>query len=370
MRIGIDARFYGVIGKGLGRYASELIAALERADQTNEYVIFLRKENFDDYAPKNPRFTKALADFPWYGVAEQLRFPALLDRHRLDLAHFPHFNVPILYRKPFVVTVHDLILLSHPSARATTLGPVAFAVKFFFYRRIIASALRRARRVLTVSDYTKNEILRHFPSVRQDKIDVTRIAAGSVPVSPDKQRPASPPFALYVGNAYPHKNLDRLFRAFRLMRMQRPEFTLTLVGDRDYFSSRLEADAQRGGYADNVRFFGRATEQELTKLYATASLYVFPSLCEGFGIPPLEAMAAGVPVASSNATAMPEILGDAALFFDPTDERAMADAMLRLASDESLRIELARRGSEQTKRYSWDACASQTLAAYASALRQ
>src|SRR5258708_3370943 len=117
MRIGIDARFYGSVGKGLGRYTSELISHLEKIDNGNDYVIFLRASNFKSYVPKNPRFTKVLAEFPWYTWSEQVRYPKLLNSHMLDLMHFPHFNVPFFYRKPFVVTVHDLILLSHPTTR-------------------------------------------------------------------------------------------------------------------------------------------------------------------------------------------------------------------------------------------------------------
>ncbi|MFC1639085.1 glycosyltransferase, partial [Patescibacteria group bacterium] len=123
MKIGIDARFYGSLGKGLGRYVSELIAGLERLDRDNEYVVFLRRENYDEYEPQAPNFSKRLAEIPWYGWREQLLLPGLLKRERLDLMHFTHFNVPLLYRRPFVVTVHDLILLQHPTTRASTLGP-------------------------------------------------------------------------------------------------------------------------------------------------------------------------------------------------------------------------------------------------------
>ncbi|MEK9151989.1 MAG: glycosyltransferase, partial [Patescibacteria group bacterium] len=173
MRIGIDARFYGTIGKGLGRYVSELIRRLEEVDRDNEYLIFLRQANWDAYAPGNPRFRKVLAEFPWYGWSEQLWYPLWLKRFRIDLMHFPHFNVPFLYRRPFVVTIHDLILLSHPTPRATTLGPMLYRIKYAAYWLVIGRAVRDARAILTVSMYSKNEILRQFPAAGKKEITVT-----------------------------------------------------------------------------------------------------------------------------------------------------------------------------------------------------
>ena len=118
MLIGIDARFYGSIGKGLGRYTQKLIENLEKTDQENRYVVFLRKENFDEYQPQNPNFKKVLADYRWYSFAEQLFFPRLLRKYNFDFVHFPHFNVPLLYRKKFIMTIHDLILIHFPTHRS------------------------------------------------------------------------------------------------------------------------------------------------------------------------------------------------------------------------------------------------------------
>src|SRR3990167_7089110 len=172
MRIGIDARFYGSVGKGLGRYTEKLIEHLETLDTANDYVIFLRRENFDEYAPKNPRFRKVLADYPWYGFLEQLVFPILLLRFRLDLVHFPHFNVPVLYPKRFIVTIHDLILLRYPTIQNTTRAALFYRIKFAVYRLVIASAVRRAEHIITVSRFTEQDILIRYPSA-QGNISVT-----------------------------------------------------------------------------------------------------------------------------------------------------------------------------------------------------
>ncbi|KKQ79694.1 MAG: mannosyltransferase B-like protein, partial [Candidatus Moranbacteria bacterium GW2011_GWD2_38_7] len=149
MKIGIDARFYGSIGKGLGRYTQKLIQHLEHIDKENHYVVFLRKENFDDYQPFNKNFEKVLADYAWYTFAEQLFFPLLLNKQKLDLMHFPHFNVPLLYSGRFVLTIHDLILTHFPTIRATMLNPVFYWFKYVAYKLAISSALWRAKKIIT-----------------------------------------------------------------------------------------------------------------------------------------------------------------------------------------------------------------------------
>ena len=165
MRIGIDARFYGPVGKGLGRYTEKLVGYLERvADPDDEFFVFLRKENFDVYVPGNPRFRKVLADYPWYSISEQIFFPFLLRKYRLDVMHFPHFNVPILYERPFVVTIHDLILLRFPTVRNTTRSRLTYKMKYLAYRLVIATAIRRAKVILTVSRFTERDILTAFPT--------------------------------------------------------------------------------------------------------------------------------------------------------------------------------------------------------------
>jgi glycosyltransferase involved in cell wall biosynthesis len=369
MRIGIDARFYGITGKGLGRYASELISGLERVDHDNDYVVFLRRANFDDYRPRNPRFSKALAEFPWYGWREQLLFPLLLKRFRLDLMHFCHFNVPLLYRGPFVVTVHDLILLSHPTPRATTLGPLLFRMKYAGYRLVIRRALASSRRVIAVSNHTKKEIVRNFPGIDPGKIEVTYEACGSRFNRPAERtgRTAGiePPFMLYVGNAYPHKNLERLIEAFTRFRSSGfNDWKLVLVGGSDYFYDRLGRESRKAGRSENVVFYGRAEDEDLAPLYDTASFYIFPSLCEGFGLPPLEAMCRNLPVASSSASCLPEILGDAAVYFNPEDASDMVKTMKKLAGDPELRRRLTELGKIQAAKYDWGSCAKSTLDIY------
>ncbi len=383
MRIGIDARFYGSLGKGLGRYTEKLIEHLELLDQENEYVVFLRQENFDEYIPKNHRFTKRVAQYSWYGFSEQLLFVVMLYRFSFDLVHFPHFNVPVLYRKAFVVTIHDLILVHYPTIRNTTRLALLYKVKFLVYRYVIASAIRRARHIITVSEFTKQDIMREYPGAR-GRVTVTYEAADSfcqyshprdekklferlwlreIPPTLDDGKTVSrdilKKYFLYVGNAYPHKNLPVLFAAARAF----PEYKLVLVGKDDFFYQKLQKQAQDEGLS-NVLFVGFLTDHELSSLYRFAQCYIFPSLYEGFGLPPLEAMTRGTVVVASDRGSLPEILGEAAWYFDPTDEQSLVESLRLLESDVDKKQVLRQLGYRQVAQYSFHDMVTATLSIY------
>jgi glycosyltransferase involved in cell wall biosynthesis len=373
MKIGIDARFYGKLGKGLGRYTQQLVKHLEMIDDANEYVIFLRRENFDEYTPSRENFTKVLADIPWYGIAEQTEFPILLRKHRLDLVHFPHFNVPVCAKKPFVVTVHDLILLRHSTHEASTLPRWLYRWKFFVYKRVLARCLRRAGHILTVSEFSKQDLLLHFPFLKEEDITVTYQANFSLEKTKNERqkiedKEEEKPYLLYAGNAYPHKNLPRLIRAF--LSLHRKDYILVLVGKKDAFYEKIRReflDAERKGW---VKFLGEVSDDNLDRLYRGARGYVFASLFEGCGLPPLEAMARGIPVMSSNTTSMPEILGDAPIYCDPMRESSIADAIRTLLDDEEVRSKCIDMGYAQVRGYSWEILAKETLTAYRRAIKQ
>ncbi len=410
MRIGIDARFFGPIGKGLGRYTEKLIENLERLDRENDYFIFLRKANFDDYKPQNGNFKKVLADYRWYSLAEQIRFPRLLKKYKLDLAHFPHFNVPLFYRGKFVVTIHDLILLHFPTVRASTLGPYIFWFKFLLYRFVIRSALIRAKMIVAVSEFTKKDILENYKKIPEQKILVTYEACEErflqSPYDDEKileRYGIMKPYLIYVGNAYPHKNLERLVLAFGEIeknissdspplekggkggfenpnssykslvdatpaRINSPfskgrELKLVLVGNEDYFYRRLKEFVEEKEIK-NVIFAGYVPDHDLDTVYSNAEIFVWPSLYEGFGLPPLEAMAKGVPVASSDHPCMKEILGESAYYFNGRKKREIVEALKKVLEDNELRKKLIAGGREQVKKYDWRRMAEKTLATY------
>lgn len=368
MRIGIDARFFGSLGKGLGRYTERLITYLERLAPGDEFVIFLRRENWDDYTPTSAHFTKQLADFRWYSLAEQRAMPALVRSAGIDLMHYPHFNVPILAPTPFIVTIHDLILTHFPTRRATTLGPLTYWVKQQAYRVTLSRAVSRATHILTVSNFTKQDIQQYF-GYDPKKVTVTYEAVDAFPqpatddASFVQRAGIRGRYLLYVGNAYPHKNLEQFITFLKALPAKHADLSLVVVCKPDYFLDRFRKQVHDAGLSARVLFPGYVDDATLGALYRTAYAYVFPSLYEGFGLPPLEAMAQGTPVFSSNAACMPEVLGDAALYFKPKDTRGMLAALERL-EDPAFRARLVIAGQRWVQRYSWRALAEQTLAVY------
>ena len=360
MRIGIDARFYGSVGKGLGRYTERLVHELEKIDTENTYFIFLCPENFDEYQPTSLNFTKVLTRSHWYSIAEQLVYPWQLYAKRLDLMHFPHFNVPLLYRGSLIMTLHDLILFHYPTEKATTKSSWQYWLKFHLYRFVLAQALHHAKRIITVSNFTKKDIEQNYPGV-SSKIVVTKEAteAFCYCTSESSSRAILKPYVLYVGNAYPHKNLE----IFLSVAKHFPDYEFVLVGKEDFFYKRL-MEQIRTQSIENIVLVGYVSDQELGGLYRYASAYVFPSLYEGFGLPPLEAMQYGTPVLASNRGSLPEILGEAALYFDPEKEDELCAQLDRLIRDDQLRQSLRQKGFAQVARYSWVRMAEQTLQEY------
>lgn len=378
MRIGIDARFYGPVGKGLGRYTQKLIENLEKisaggglaSGEDHQYFIFLKKDNFDDYKPKNKNFKKILANYRWYTFGEQLKFPRLLNKYKLDLVHFPHFNVPLFYFGRFVVTIHDLILIHFPTRRNSTLSPFLYWLKFLAYKIVIKSAIYRSKKVIAVSEFTKKDILKIYKKIVGDKIVVTYEACDDYcMLSPNKDREILSrygiiePYLIYVGNVYPHKNPERLVLAFKILEESGKKINLVFVGGEDYFYLRLKkfiAERQ----VNNVLFAGFVPDHELDVIFHNALAYVRPSLYEGFELPPLEAMAKGVPVLSSSHACALEILGDSALYFNPEDVHDIVRAVELIISDKPMRQNLIERGYNQVKKYNWKIMARETLKIY------
>jgi glycosyltransferase involved in cell wall biosynthesis len=381
MRIGIDARFYGSLGKGLGRYTEKLIEQLEYLDRENEYLVFLLPENFTEYEPHNPRFRKVLVHSVWYSFSEQFLFPLVLLFSRLDIMHFPHFNVPLLYLKKFVVTIHDLILLHYPTLQNTTRSKLLYKLKFLAYRLVITSAIARAEHIITVSHFTEKDILLEYPQARK-KISVTYEAADPFCqfLLPEKERElfsrinllsdstpdsvTAKPYCLYVGNAYPHKNLE----AFLALAPQFPAHAFVLVGKEDYFYTRLK-EKVREQKIQNIVFAGFVGDGELGSLYRHARCYIFPSLYEGFGLPPLEAMARGVPVLASTRGSLPEILSEAAFYFDPHTVKSLQEKLTLVLENESMRQEKIVRGYARVNEFSFKRMAQVTLELYSRCIK-
>lgn len=377
MKIGIDARFFGTPGKGLGRYTEKLVHCLEELDTENTYEVFLYGESFDEYQPKSPRFTKIKVPYRWYGFGEQFLYPFFLLRRHLDIMHFPHFNVPLFYRKSFVVTIHDLILLHYPTQKASTHHSFWYQCKYFFYLRVIRSAIKRAKAVFTVSRFTHQDVVSFYPEA-ESKMTVTLEGVDQVCVwTPPAKRQEilvqywqkagkdpDRPYILYVGNSYPHKNLE----VFLILAKAEPSVDIILVGKQDYFYERFGEQIQKEGLT-NIYLIGGVPDTHLAILYQGARGYVFPSLYEGFGLPPLEAMQHTTPALVSNRGSLPEIVGRAALIADPEDEEAFVKAYRILLSDEGRRKELIQAGIHWASNFRWEKMAEATKDVYTKGVR-
>ncbi|HZT84233.1 MAG TPA: glycosyltransferase family 1 protein [Gaiellaceae bacterium] len=357
MKIGIDARNDGT---GVGRYTFSLVRELAGIDQENEYVLFLNSKRFTTLPPPGPNFRTVEAAIPWFTVREQLQLPRLVARERLDLVHYPHLTVPLLCRTPFVVTLHDLNYLD-PEATARRAALRAA------YRLELAKA-RRARRLIAVSEHTRDWVVRKL-RVKRARITVTYEGADTPLVEPDlgvlARHGLDGAYFLYVGAAYPYKNLARLIDAVAMLG---GGHRLVLAGDHEEFGAPLRERAAAAGVAGRVVFTGPVSEAELAALYRGALAYAFVSLSEGFGLPGLEAMAAGVPVVAARAGSLPEVYGDAARYCDPLDAESIAAALAEVASDEQLRTRLVARGRQRAGEFTWRRTAEQTLAVYREAL--
>lgn len=377
-KIGIDARFYGPKGKGLGRYVQKLIENLEKidGDSDRQYFVFLRKSNFESYVPQKSNFKKIIADYSWYSFSEQSKFPFFLRKFNLDLMHFCHFNVPLLYRKNFVVTIHDLILFHYPTIRNTTLNRYFYFLKLMAYQKVIRSAALRSQKIIAVSQFTKEDVVNNL-HIEKEKIFVTHEGCDwSCVYSSSSQSEhvlrdygIIKPYLLYIGNAYPHKNLERLCLAFRQVQSSYSDLQLVLVGEKDFFYQRLQQYIKKEGI-ENVVLTGFVADQQLDVIYKEALLYVFPSLYEGFGLPPLEALAKRTPVISSDRTSMPEVLGSGALYFDPQQVQSISDAIIQGISSEELRKDIVEKGVARLEKFSWEEMAKKTRNVYIGCLEK
>lgn len=361
MKIVIDARLYSQ--SGVGRYIKKLISHLARLDKKTKYIVYLIKEDFSSFKSPGKNFEKRLVDMPWHSLREQILLPFLLIKEKPDLVHFPYFSVPIFYPGEFVVTIHDLTIDHFETGRASTHNLFFYKLKRLAYKIVMRRALKKAKKVIVVSQATKKEIVDHY-QIDPKRIIVTYEAAEfKVRPRPSEKSLISPSYLLYVGNAYPHKNLERLFKVFNLLKSQFSRLKLVLVGQKDFFYRRLEKSLS-ASQKKGIVFFGFADDRQLANLYTHALAFVFPSLMEGFGLPGLEAMTAGCPVLASDIPVLREVYGGAVLYFDPENIDDMAEKISQAVNNKDLRERLEKLGFEQVRKYSWGRMAKETLEIY------
>jgi glycosyltransferase involved in cell wall biosynthesis len=370
MRIGIDAR--KLHDFGIGTYIRNLLRHLGRLDAETEYVLFCRPGDLS-LAPVFGDNFRAVAEASRpYSFREQIAIPRDVRRARLDLFHAPHYVLPPLTPGRLVVTIHDCIHLMFPQYLPNRLAHV-------YARASMWSAARRAARVLTVSESSKRDILRFFDL---DPAKITVIYNGiderfsQPPAEDDVERVRTRyqldrPFVLYAGNVKPHKNLERVIDAFhRVRRAGLDELRLVIIGDEISKHLGLRRAVHRHMLHKHVRFLGFVPDDTLAVLYRLAAVFVFPSLYEGFGLPPLEAMASGTPVVTSNVSSLPEVVGTAAILVDPYDPQAIADGIVRVVGDQSLRAQLSARGLTRVQEFSWARSVARVHAIYREVLQE
>ncbi len=361
MKIAIDARESGT---STGRYIDKLIEYLHRLKPAYDIIILTKQHRIDFIKAVAPNFTVVESPFREFTFGEQLGFKKQLKRLKLDLVHFGMVQQPVFYHGKVVTTMHDLttVRFRNPSKNF-----VIFTIKQQIYKWVNKRAARKSKRVIVPSEYVKQDVVA-YTKIKPGKITVTYEAGDKIMERPEPLLPlVDKSFVMYVGRPTPHKNIKRLVQAFILLKDSHPELRLVLVGKTDDNYRQLASWVERKKIK-NVMLTDFVTEGELRWLYEHCQAYVFPSLSEGFGLPGLEAMAHGCPVISSNATCLPEIYKDGALYFDPLKPAHMAEQIARVLDDPRLARNLIIEGSVVVKQYSWRRMAEQTLDIYSQVL--
>jgi len=356
-KIGIDGRLWNE--SGVGRYIRNLVNGIDLLKTTDSYIIFLTKDTYNKVTFKNPNIKKVISTSHWHTLSEQWKFKEEIERENVDLMHFTYFSYPVFYNRPFVITIHDLIIDHFPTGVASSLPVPVYKLKHFGYKKIIASSVRDAKKIIVPSTATKKEIIDHYKA-NPSKIEV--IYEGfddAISGSGNTKLITTNKYILYVGNAYPHKNITVLFEAFSLLRKRNPDIELICIGREDFFYKRLKK-------APGIHFLHNVDDKELFDYYKSASLFVMPSLMEGFGLPLLEAMSLSCPVISSNTPALKEIGGDAVLYFDPKNHKELEEKIHLLLTDQKRRSELVDKARERSREFSWKDTVSKTINLYES----
>lgn len=369
MRIAIDARAFW--WTGIGRYIRNIVREFKKYSHGHEFTLLVPEGREAEVAHEmGDGFTYIGVEPSYYSLKEQTRFLYQLNKLDVDLVHFTHFNVPLLYRKPYVVTIHDITRLIFPGQKRQSL------VQQIGYEVIFAHAIRRARAVIAVSGTTLHDMQRlpiaipASTSVIYEGVDPEFL----VPVVPSMRQKlqlllgSDKPYLLYVGVWMSHKNLLRLLQAFQTVRMQYPDMQLVITGKPVPGYSNVIQYVREHHLEHSVLFPGFVLGSLLPALYAQASAFVFPSLYEGFGLPALEAAACGTPVVTSNVSSIPELLGDAACYVNPESVQDIARGIIRVLADPSYAGNLVAKGLIQSRIYNWEDTAKAHMSVYENTL--
>lgn len=355
---------------GIGTYTAHLLAALLASNPEDDYLLYSNRP-LDELEPALNHAGRVPGYLPqsrWLWM--QLMLPRLIEHTQPDVCHYTNASAPLWQSKPFVLTIHDasLFLYSqyHPRSRLLAI------------RALLPMLARRAAAVITVSEHARTDLIRtlHLPTHKLHVI-YEAPAPHFQPVTDERQLAAlrqryhlPEQFLFYAGALEPRKNLHRLILALGQVRQQGCDIRLVLAGPSGWQMGGFQQLIMRQGLETAVQYLGYVPTTALPGLYSLATVFTFPSLYEGFGLPPLEAMACGTPVLTSRTSAMAEICSDAACLVDPYNVDEIADCLHRLLSDGAWRAELSQRGRQRARLFSWEQAARETTAVYQQVLRR
>jgi glycosyltransferase involved in cell wall biosynthesis len=380
MKIGIDARFLTHPQRGgFKTYTVNLIEALSRIDRVNEYIIYLdRKPEEATKLPKQSNFSyltlaSTLGSFGMI-TREQISLPRQGVKDRLDVLHSPCLTAPIFTKIPFIVTIHDMIWHYPTRYTGSELKINKRKLMEWYYRVVTLLAVKRAKAVITISNASRKSLIDYL-HIPEELIFITLEASNPIfhPIENTSsiinliftkfglQRR----FILGLGSADPRKNISSLIKAYAMLPEDvRNEVHLVIVWNHPGLKSDAHLLTHRLSISHQVQFLTGISDEDLLLLYNAAIMFVFPSLEEGFGLPPLEAMACGTPVLAANNSSIPEVTGDAALLFDAQDVNFLSNLLLKVLQDETTRWKLKELGLSRAREFSWDKCAWETLDVY------
>ena len=371
MKIVIDARLYGLENAGLGRYVINLVKEIAEIDKKNNYVIFLRKKYFNELKlPEN--WKKVLTDFRHYSFLEQILLPFYIYKEKPDMVHFPHFNVPIFYFGDYIVTIHDLLMHSFKGIEVTTRNKCFYLLKRLGYKIVFGAAVKRSKKILVPSNVVKNELADCY-KLHSNKVDVTYEGLDEEFVDSNLKEDKvleefniEKPYLIYVGNAYPHKNLDKAIEAVKVLNNdEKKNLTFAIVSSRNIFVQRLKEKVDKTNSDSFIKILGFIPDNKLGVVYKNSLAFIYPSLSEGFGLQGLEAIASGTLVLASDIPVFKEIYNGHVLYFDPLRVDSIKDAINKaFVIDVEQRKRIIAEGKSFIKRYSWDKMARETLSVY------
>ncbi len=366
-------RMAGTRHGGIGRYILELAKQILELDNNNDYILFFNKNAAEEvdlsFFAKFSRAKIVFSAARHYSFAEQTSFLRLLNKYSLDLVHFPNFNVPYFYKRPFVVTIHDMVHHKISGAKKS------HALHFFAYKKIIEHAAKAAQKIITVSEFSRQDIAKIL-NIDAQKIKV--IHEGST-LSPSidqqmvekvkRQYILKKPYFLFVGVLERKKNLISLTRAFDIFLTQyKLDMDMVVVGKIDHHYPEIKHHALDIPHKDHLVFTGYVEDEELKALYAGAYAYANASMNEGFGLPGVEAMQFGLPLLVSNTPVFNEVYDNAAVYFDPLDLNDIAEKMHLVARDQQFYEQLRKNSLSRGKLFSWKKAAMETLETYNSSV--